>query len=273
MKNILFAWIIIVFVLLISSLNAQQSDKKLSNSTNNNNNEYSVIYLGHCGWAIRTENNFLIFDYQETWGTKSEKYSGKNLLSGYIDTDEIKDDNVYVFTSHSHIDHYDPMILNWDKEIENITYFFGWDFSSDDKYNSLKTKRANYKDDKIEISTVNSHHSGVFESAFLIKIDGIVIYFNGDYKGDYKSDYEYLKTKTKKIDVSFSICDPDLNSHYFDQNNHLIENFGIKNFFPMHNKNENKESKLLAEMLKAQGVKTTVNCIEVKGDKFNLNTN
>ena len=81
------------------------------------------------------------------------------------------------------------------------------------------------------------------------------------------------KTKTKKIDVSFSICDPDLNSHYFDQNNHLIENFGIKNFFPMHNKNENKESKLLAEMLKAQGVKTTVNCIEVKGDKFNLNTN
>ena len=59
MRKILLACSIIV---LVSTLNAQQSDKKLSNFINK---EYSVIYLGHSGWAIKTKNNFLIFDYQE----------------------------------------------------------------------------------------------------------------------------------------------------------------------------------------------------------------
>lgn len=232
--------------------------------------EVSVIYLGHSGWAVKTENNFLIFDYQETWGTKSDMDSTKNLLSGYINPEEIKDNNVYVFTSHSHIDHYDPLILEWEKEMENITYFFGWDFSPDEKYNCLKTPRAVYKDETIEVYTVNSHHSGVFESAFLIKIDGIVFYHNGDYKGDYKNDYEYLKSKTDKIDFAFSNCVPELDCHLYDQPVHLIEQFGIKDFFPMHCRDEKTQFNLLAKMYKEEGVKTKVNCAEIKGEQFNL---
>jgi L-ascorbate metabolism protein UlaG (beta-lactamase superfamily) len=268
MKNLLL--LACSIIVLTSALYAQKSDKK---STNFINKEISVIYLGHSGWAIKSNNNFLIFDYQEKYGSKLEKQLAKNLLSGYINPAEIKDYNVFVFTSHEHIDHYDPLILNWDKEMENITYFFGWDFSSEDKYHCLKTPRAEYKDETIEVYTVNSHHSGVFESAFLIKIDGIIIYHNGDYKGDYKNDYEYLKSKTKKIDIAFSNCDPDLDSHLFDQSIHLVQQFGIKDFFPMHNNNQEKEFKLLAKMYEDQGVQTKVNCAEIKGDKFILKMN
>ena len=87
-----------------------------------------VSYLGHSAWSVQINNNLLIFDYQEKfdfdWG---EQKPAKNLAAGYITIDEIKDYNVYVFVSHSHIDHFDEVIFDWENEVENITYFFGWE--------------------------------------------------------------------------------------------------------------------------------------------------
>ncbi len=237
---------------------------------NEHANDVSVTYLGHSGWAIKTNNNFLIFDYQERYDFDWEKQPEKNLLSGYVNTEEIKNFNVYVFTSHEHTDHFAPLILDWEKEIENITYFFGWDFSSEDKYNCLKDPRSHYKDEMIEVFTVNSQHSGVFESAFLIEIDGLTIYHNGDYKGDFKDDYEYLESKVDKIDLAFSNSDPWEGSQYIMQCVLLEEQFGVKHFFPMHSINKEKGYKEFAEMIKDQGVKSTVHCAGIPGDKFTI---
>ncbi|MBI9035416.1 MAG: MBL fold metallo-hydrolase [Bacteroidales bacterium] len=263
MKKLLLTIALVLFALTFYAQPIEKSDSR----------EYSVIYLGHSGWAIKMNNNFLIFDYQERYDFEWEKQPEKNILSGYIDTEEIKDYNVYVFTSHEHSDHFDPLILDWDKEIENITYFFGWDFSSEDKYNCLKEPRAHYEDEAIEVFTVNSRHSRVFESAFLVKIDGITIYHNGDYKGDYKSDYKYFESKTDKIDIAFSNSDPWEGSQYILQCALLDEMFSVDHFFPMHSINEEKGYKEFAEMVKDEGVRSTVHCAEVKGDKFIIEKN
>ena len=60
---------------------------------------------------------------------------------------------------------------------------------------------------------MNSHHSGVPEAVFLVKVDGLTIYHNGDYvgrMGDYETapsnvpaDMNYLKTKLKSLDILF----------------------------------------------------------------------
>ncbi|NPD47349.1 MULTISPECIES: MBL fold metallo-hydrolase [unclassified Lentimicrobium] len=264
MRKILLVCGIIV---IMATLKAQKSDR---NPLDLNNNKISIVYLGHSGWAIKTKSNFLIFDYQEKYDFKWEKQPVKNLLSGYIDPDEIKDYNVFIFTSHEHGDHYDPLILDWDKKIENITYFFGWDFSSEEKYHCLRNPRSHYKDETIEVYTINSKHSGVFESAFLIIIDGIVIYHNGDYKGDYKNDYEYLKSKTEKIDIVFSNSDPWEKSQYILQAKYLMKQFAAQYFFPMHNINKENEYKKFAILIKDKEVQTEVYCAEIKGDKFIL---
>ncbi len=235
-----------------------------------------VTYLGHCGWSVKINNNFLIFDYQEReryefdWG---EQKPAKNLAAGYIIPDEIKDYNVYVFVSHSHIDHFHKVIFDWENEVENIKYFFGWDYKSDKEYHCLKAPRGEYKDEDIEIYTINSHHSGVPESAFLVTIDGLTIYFNGDYKSDYKNDFKYLKTKTEKIDFAFSISDAYDYSQYLHQALLLVNEFDVKHFFPMHHINNEAEYKVFGNMLTEYGAKTTLNCAEIKGDEFILEVN
>lgn len=235
-------------------------------------NEVSVTYLGHSGWAVQTSNSFLIFDYQEEYDFNWDKQPERKLISGYINTEEIENLNVYVFISHSHSDHFDPLILTWEKGIDNITYFFGWDFSADPRYHCLKTPHSIYKDKAIEVYTINSHHSGVFESAFLVKIDGITIYHNGDYKGDdYRSDYKYLRSKTEKIDIAFSNSVPIEGTQYLQQTLQLIGECGVKHFFPMHSINKEEEYKLFAKMLENKGARSVIHCAEIKGDKFVVN--
>ena len=112
------------------------------------------------------------------------------------------------------MDHYNKVIYSWEKNISDIKYFFGWKAGDSEKHNYLIAPRGYYKDKELEVYTINSHHSGVPESAFLIKVDNMVIFHGGDYKADYKNDFPYLKTKAEHIDFAF------VNSVY-DEGHHM----------------------------------------------------
>jgi hypothetical protein len=90
-----------------------------------NEKEAYIWYLGHSGWAIQTKSHFLIFDYWER--TESERA----LANGHIRPEEIRDQNVIVFVSHGHPDHFDPRVLEWKDEVPRITYVFGWEADED----------------------------------------------------------------------------------------------------------------------------------------------
>ncbi|MFC1726113.1 MBL fold metallo-hydrolase [candidate division KSB1 bacterium] len=198
-------------------------------------NEAIVWYLGHCGFAVKTENHFLIFDYEETHDeSRLGRPANPQLGNGYINPNEIRDFNVSIFVTHSHMDHYDPVIFEWEGLIDNIGYFFGWKDVQTEKYNHMEGPRAELKTDGLEIYTINSHHSGVPEVAYLIKVDGLVLYHNGDCQAEYQEDYEFLKTKAENIDIAFVFCVYDPGLHYTIQNYELIEKFGPNALFPMH---------------------------------------
>jgi len=254
----------ILVILMSTSLFAQHLKSMIPEK------EVTVIYLGHSGWAVRVNNNFLIFDYQKIYDYNWKQPPEKNLLSGYINPNEIENYNVYVFVSHEHSDHYDPVILEWEKEIENITYFFGWGFSPKDQYNCLKELRSHYVDENIEIHTINSAHSGVFESAFLVQIDGLTIYHNGDYMGDYDNDYTYLKTKTERIDLAFSNGVAIETAKLFKQSVLLMNELNVEHFFPMHSINKEYEFKTLSKMLEKRQLKAKIHCVDKPGDRFKL---
>lgn len=141
--------------------------------------EAIVWHLGHSGFAVRTENFFLIFDYASAG-------SQGGLESGAIDPSEIKDLNVLVFVSHAHFDHFSPAIAGWKQTVKKITYViseveggYNKEFKEQVKDNLVELK---YNDKKsigeAEIKTIESTDDGV---GFLVKVDGLSIFHSGDH--------------------------------------------------------------------------------------------
>lgn len=197
--------------------------------------EATIRFLGHCGFAVQTENYFLIFDYVEKRleGQYREPES-RSLETGYINPDELKKSKVRVFVTHSHSDHYDDVIYSWEETIPDIEYFFGWRASEEARYHYLIGPRAEWNDDDMRIYTVNSHHSGVPEVAYLVLVDGLAIYHNGDCKANPEDDIAYLKSKTDHLDMAFVPPVWEEKWDYYRLTTALIDQLNPKAIFPMH---------------------------------------
>jgi L-ascorbate metabolism protein UlaG (beta-lactamase superfamily) len=195
-----------------------------------------IRYLGHCGFAVQTQNHLLIFDYQERREGPQPKTrpAAPALSNGWINPHEIKDFKVRVFVSHAHEDHFDPIIFEWKKVIPDIVYFFGWKAADDPSCQYLIGPRAEVTSGGLEICTINSHHSGVPEVAYLVKVDGLVIYHNGDCQPNDPAAYSFLRTKADRIDIAFVMPVYGDNERYTDQNLDLFEKFRPRAVFPMH---------------------------------------
>ena len=196
-----------------------------------------IWYLGHCGYAVRTAGHLLIFDYQEKRDGQQPKSrpDRPSLANGWIDPQEIKDLKVRVFVSHSHDDHYDPVIFAWKEAVPDIAYFFGWKAADEPSYHYLVGPRAELKSGGLEIATINSHHSGVPEVAWLVKVDGLVIYHNGDCQpGDPSAEHDFLKKRTDVIDLAFVFPVYEERQKYAIQNVDFFNKFRVKAAFPMH---------------------------------------
>lgn len=199
--------------------------------------EARIWYLGHCGFAVRTARHLLIFDYQERRDgpVPREHPADGGLDRGWIDPAEIRNDRVRVFVTHSHQDHFDPVVLERTSAAADVQYFFGWSaMTADRTHHMLEGPRATSAADGLEITTINSHHSGVPEVAFLVRVDGLVIYHNGDYQGAYEADYPYLQKVAAGIDLAFVPGVSREGLRYTDQNRDLFERFRPKAVFPMH---------------------------------------
>jgi L-ascorbate metabolism protein UlaG (beta-lactamase superfamily) len=196
-----------------------------------------VWYLGHCGYAIRTPNHLLVFDYQEQRDGRQPKARPErpSLASGWIDPVKIKRLKIRVFVSHSHGDHFDPVIFSWRQTIPDISYFFGWKAADDPSCAYFVGPRAELESGGLEIATINSHHSGVPEVGWLVNVDGLVIYHNGDCQPDDPcSEHDFLRTKTDAIDLAFVFPVFEEGQKYTIQGRDFFKKFRVRAAFPMH---------------------------------------
>ena len=197
----------------------------------------TVWYLGHCGYAVRTSDHLLIFDYQEERDGPElkTKPARPSLDSGWIDPAEIKDLKVRVFVSHSHSDHFGPAIFGWKGTVADIAYYFGWQASDDPAFHYLIGPRAELESGDLRIATINSHHSGVPEVAWLITVDGLVIYHNGDcLPNDPAAEHDFLRTKTDHVDLAFVFPVIAEGEKYTVQERDFFKKFRVGAAFPMH---------------------------------------
>jgi L-ascorbate metabolism protein UlaG (beta-lactamase superfamily) len=168
--------------------------------------EAHIWYLGHCGWAVRTRTRFLVFDYWEQQPFRGER----SLADGRIDPAELRDLDVYVFVSHAHGDHYDPTILSWAQTVPTITYLFGWTAHLDLEYRNMGGGRVERSFDGMAVSTVSHEFDGIPEVAYLVRVDGLVIYHSGDHastsevpNATYTDNIDFFAGKQERVDLVF----------------------------------------------------------------------
>lgn len=186
-----------------------------------------VEHIFHSGFTIETESYFLVFDY----------YKGEISL---------KDKKTIVFVSHSHGDHFNPEILQWENKDE-ILYIFSSDIKIDNNNKNIHMMNP-YDELKLEGVTIQTFGSTDLGVSFHVNVDDINIFHSGDlYWWHWEEDSiddrkneekifkdEISKIKGNEIDIAFFPVDPRLGEAYSLGGEYFIKELNPKYFFPMH---------------------------------------
>lgn len=253
-----------------STSSLASADTTAELQTDDFDQDVQIHSLGGNGWAVAIADRMLIFDYVESGETYPPPSVDERILQGgYIDPHELSGYEVYVFVTHSHPDHFDDVIFEWQEHIPDIRYIFGWQAGNHPDHYYLSDPHAQIQVDGAEIYTINSY-SDVPEVAFVVKVGGLVIYHNGDYSGSYVDDFEYLHTITDHIDIAFVIGWPYVSHQHFQQALLLAEMFNPPFIFSNCRQGNEGTCRQFAEMLPEFGVSGTILYAEYRGECFRI---
>lgn len=231
--------------------------------------EAIIWYLGHSGWAIKTKNHLLVFDYVEM----EKKPAESSLTNGHINPNEIKNQHVYVFVTHEHADHYSRAIFDWEKSIKNIVYIFGWKAVTGPNYVCIESRKRKKMDD-MEILTIASTDAGV---GFLIKVGGLVIFHGGDHAhwggsmDPFAKEIDYLAKSEKELDIAFFAVATGTGQRKKNITEgvfYAMEKLQPKVIFPIHAGGKEHLYEEFAYEVEKRKLRTNVHYARNKGDVF-----
>ena len=226
---------------------------------------FKVTYISHCGFLVELEDAYLLFDYYE--GNIPEFLPGKT---------------VYVFSSHSHHDHFNFNIFSLQKRENKIHYILSDDIQVDGfKEVTLVGPNVELKVGDSLITTFKSTDLGV---AFLVNYKGIKIYHAGDlnwwhwngesdmYNQRMKMNYqkEISKLKGEEIDLAFLTLDPRLEDAYLLGLDHFMKETHTKTVFPMHFWEKYEIFEFLLNEKEIEAYKERIICVKREGEEFYL---
>ena len=193
-----------------------------------------ITYLGHSGFSVEFEDRMLVFDYYE--GTLPPADKEKRL---------------YVFASHSHEDHFQEKIFEWEEQGYDVTYILSSDIRPRGRAEKMLSAgpRRTFDVDDMQVKTLRSTDKGV---AFFVYVKGKRIYHAGDLNWWHweeesaafnemmkrKYQYEIDRIGDLPVDVAFVPLDPRQEDYYaLGMDYFLSLNAGKKEedrIYPMH---------------------------------------
>jgi L-ascorbate metabolism protein UlaG (beta-lactamase superfamily) len=196
--------------------------------------EAEVRYLFHAGWTIRTVNTIIILDYIG----QTQEQNESSFLNGIYNIDRIKDQEIYVFISHGHSDHFDDKVLGWKKLFPDITYIFGWKPENIDNVHYFGQERSVQQIGRLQIKNIYYDFDKIPESAFLIEVDGLTVFFSGDHGGYpgklnpvYKDNIDYMAKQSQNFDLVFLSI---FGAPTYDSELYAIKKYNPRVILPMH---------------------------------------
>ncbi|MDP4090998.1 MAG: MBL fold metallo-hydrolase, partial [Bacillota bacterium] len=192
-----------------------------------------------------------------------------------------EDKKIVVFSSHSHMDHFNPVILNWQSKRPDIEYVLSSDIEVKGHYHGVHTI-APYEKAEVGPVTVKSFGSTDIGVSYLVEVGGINIFHAGDLNWWYWWDDteaeikkaeswfkdEISRLEGEKVDIAFFPVDPRLEHNYCMGAKYFIDKLKPEILFPMHFGNSYKTTVKFKEEVKNSG--TRVMEIEKRGQEFEL---
>jgi len=222
-----------------------------------------VRYLFHSGWAVKTQNHLLVFDYTEPLPPPGRSAS----VARSIEPAELADRNVTVFISHRHSDHFDPEILKWRTVIKNIRYVWGWEGEGSPEDVHFGRERQTVADRGLEVLNIYHEGDGIPESSFLVRVDGLTIFHAGDHGSNrgtkdpvFGGNIRYLAQQAPGLDLMFTPT--------FGGEIDAIRALKPRAVFPMHDGGRERQYALFAQKLRGLGLDIQVGAAEKRGARF-----
>lgn len=202
--------------------------------------QLKVIYHYHSGFSVQVGGTLLVFDYWE--GENRTLSNVGRITPAFLAAFE----RIYVFISHAHPDHLDPVVFLWESEGLPITYIVSGDMPVGTRGKRLSPGQEKVLDDQITVKAFQSTDLGV---AFLVRAYGLGIFHAGDLnlwhwrqestlreiEAAEKAFYDAIEPiKQEKIDVAMFPVDPRQGLMYDAGANHFILTMKPRVFIPMH---------------------------------------
>lgn len=203
----------------------------------------NIVYYYNSGFSIAQNDILLIFDYIRDRSVKD------SITPEYLQ----HFDKVCFFTSHSHSDHFDPVILQWQEHHDHISYFISDDIRNRVRHKSISnvvflSPGDKWQDGNMEVTAYGSTDKGV---SFHVILDGISLFHAGDLNywhwkqestekeiNDAKDAFtrilDQLAAGTGRLDIAMFPVDPRMGRDFHEGADIFIDRFDPGLFVPMH---------------------------------------
>lgn len=203
-----------------------------------------IYYLHHSAICVVLDKTLLIFDY-------FMHEPDKGMEQGHISEDDLKNaERVYFFVSHSHHDHYNPCIFEWEDLNKNVTYILDSTLPEEDTPGKkiVLSRGEQYDDGYLSVQDFGSTDIG---GSFYVYCEGTSFFHAGDlnywhwkdegnarYSGIMEKYFDrelrFLKHKVSHIDYAFFPVDKRMGSDYDEGAEIFIDTMKPKFFIPIH---------------------------------------
>ena len=205
----------------------------------------TITYIYHSCYLIEFQELSLLFDFYKDVA----RSDGSCWVTDYLLK---KEEDLYVFCSHSHSDHFNPEILSWSKKKKNIKYIFSEELLQSKKLlpeNVLfLRKEESYSDHRIKVKAFGSTDVGC---SFLVGCESKLFFHAGDlnnchwkeevdadealtYENNFLCELELLSEKSEDLHVAMFPLDPRLGNDFMRGGEQFVSRIKTDYFLPMH---------------------------------------
>ncbi len=199
----------------------------------------TITYYTHSGFSVASGNMLLVFDYWtgEHGELPQEKRISPEMLARYS--------KIYVFISHEHPDHLDPVVFEW-RHLADVTYIVSSDMPVGTRGRRMAPGDVLTLSDRLTVKAYDSTDLGV---SFMVHVDGYHLFHAGDLnfwhwrsestvKEIEQADEDFRTAVApivgEKIDLAFFPVDPRQGKMYEAGANYFIMTVKPRLLVPMH---------------------------------------
>ncbi len=234
----------------------------------------TIWHIIHSSFVLKLNGIVMIFDYYEDTDGMS---AAGSLDTGVIGPETLAGEEVYVFASHGHGDHFHPVIFDWKEQVSDISYILSYDIPKPSIQATVLKPGEEKTVGNIRVRSYSSTDAGL---AYSIYAHGKHIYFSGDnafwnWDGDLGDEiYDRIALSTidqeTPMDIAFQVCDPRLDG-VGDGGIHIFaRKFQPKLLVPIHSFGKYGFNATAEKRLRDSGFINAYWCVGRRGEMFSI---